>query len=119
MHEAKIASLILQKASKQIEPYAKALRVQNIELAVGKFRNVDIESLRFAFNALRSDFSLLSEAVLDITEVDAHAYCAANLHEYLIDCKNNFACPFCGSGVGRVSSGQELEIRKIKLETEE
>jgi hydrogenase nickel incorporation protein HypA/HybF len=119
MHEAKIASLILQKAAVQAASYEKILKVQKIELAVGKFRNVDVESLQFAFNALKEEFPLLIDAVLDVHEIEAQALCKENGHNYVVDLQKNFACPICGSGVGSLQSGKELEIRKILLETQE
>lgn len=119
MHEAKIASLILQKAALQASSCQNILKVQKIELAVGKFRNVDVESLQFAFNALKEDFPLLIESILEVHEIEPIALCKANGHDYVVDLQKNFACPKCGSGVGSLQSGKELEIQKILLETQE
>ncbi|MCW5821439.1 MAG: hydrogenase maturation nickel metallochaperone HypA [Cyanobacteria bacterium TGS_CYA1] len=119
MHEAKIASLILEKASNKLSLLAYANEVKSIQLAVGKFRNIDTESLSFAFDALKSENRIFERTTLIIDEIEAVAICQKNGHSYSIDFTSGFACPICGGGIGRFESGQELEIRKIQLTSEE
>lgn len=115
MHEAKIASLIIDKAAARVANYAANGKVKNIQLALGKFRNVDVESLQFAFNSLKGEIKSLSEAILDIEEIEARVFCQEQKHSYVLDFQKGICCPECGSGVGKFESGQELEIRKIQL----
>ncbi len=119
MHEAKIASLILEKTAGKVSGYGDGSRVKVIHLAVGKFRNVDIESLQFAFDALKKEIDCLYDALLEIEEIEAVALCDKSKHSYVIELNKGAACPLCGSGVGRFESGQELEIRKIQMESKE
>ncbi|MDX2108381.1 MAG: hydrogenase maturation nickel metallochaperone HypA [Candidatus Melainabacteria bacterium] len=119
MHEAKIASLILEKASNKLSLFADANEVKSIQLAVGKFRNIDTESLNFAFDALKSENRIFERTTLIIDEIEAIAICQENGHSYRIDFTGGFACPICGGGIGKFESGQELEIRKIQLTSEE
>lgn len=118
MHEAKIASLILEKARTKVSLYPDASKVRVIELAIGKFRNVDIESLLFAFDSLKTDYSELSQSKLEIDEIEIKAQCQKNGHDYTVELFKNVSCPQCGSGIGALLSGQELEIRKIQLEAQ-
>lgn len=115
MHEAKIASLILQKAAAKVADYGDNGKVICIQLALGKFRNVDTESLLFAFDSIKGEIKSLSEAVLDIEEIEAKVFCEAAGHGYVLDLQKGVCCPLCGSGVGKFESGQELEIRKVQL----
>lgn len=119
MHEAKIASLILEKASNKLSEFAYVNEVKSIELVVGKFRNIDIESLNFAFDALKSEKKFFEKTILQIEEIDAIAICEKNGHSYAIDFESGFACPLCGAGIDKLRSGQELEIRKIQLLSED
>lgn len=119
MHEAKIASLILEKANSKLSEFSNVEEVKCIELMVGRFRNVDTESLNFAFDALKSEKKFFENTVLKIDEIEAVAICENNGHSYVIEFQNGFACPKCGSGIGTLKSGQELEIRKIQLVSED
>ena len=118
MHEAKIASLILEKADKRLCQFSNIEEVRCIELVVGKFRNIDSESLSFAFDALKGEKKFFEKTILKIEEIDAIALCENNGHAYAIEFRSGFACPICGSGIGSLKSGQELEIRKIQLLSE-
>jgi len=115
MHEAKIASLILNKTNERLSGYEDCKRVELIKIAVGKFRNVDNESLQFAFESLKSDFFYLKEAKLEIEEIEIAVLCEKNEHRYIVDFAHEVRCPECGSGVGKFETGQELEIRKIQI----
>ncbi len=119
MHEAKIASLILEKAALKAAQQSANCDVNEIELAVGSFRNVDAESLLFAFNSLKDEYPNFATANLKIQIIEASALCYSNGHLYHVDLHKNVTCPICGSGIGTLESGQELEIRRIKLEARE
>ncbi|HEY9715693.1 MAG TPA: hydrogenase maturation nickel metallochaperone HypA [Chroococcales cyanobacterium] len=117
MHEAVIASSILNIAVanlKQIAP--ENGRVTAIDLSVGEFRNVEIESLRFAFDNLKLDHPGCESAVLVVNPVTAIGKCSGAGHVYVPRFDSAFRCPECGSGVGTLLAGEELDITNMELQ---
>ena len=107
MHEATIAKSILESAVKRAASFSQ---VVCINVRIGEFRNVDPESLTFSFDCLKQEFSLLLDTELRIDWVPALAHCRENAHNYKPIADQFFACPTCGSGIGNLVAGKELEI---------
>jgi Zn finger protein HypA/HybF involved in hydrogenase expression len=126
MHEGTIAQHILEFAEQRLDkigaqagrPTSDGVNGLNptVCIAVGEFRNVDPESLTLAFDAMKSDYLGLRQAVLQIELVEAKARCLAGKHEYRPRPSDLFQCPVCSSGIGTMLTGEELEMRNVKLE---
>jgi Zn finger protein HypA/HybF involved in hydrogenase expression len=127
MHEASIAFAILSKTAEALSRrFAAELdagapiscqptpRVTGINVDIGEFRNVDPESLTFAFDSLRKDLPELEEACLKINFIEARAVCTKN-HEYRPSPASFFACTTCGGGLETMLRGEELNITGIEL----
>lgn len=125
MHEATIAQFILEK-SRQIsrreiakidesEEAEDQLVIANVCIRVGEFRNVELESLVFAFDALKKDDFLTEQASLEIEFIRMVALCK-NGHRYHPDAEDFFACPECNQGIETILEGKELEITNVKME---
>ncbi len=133
MHEASVASAILKRAtaiaesstlsgdkkliaSEQSERQESNFEIVKIEINVGEFRNIDAESLQFAFSALRKDFRHTKNTELKIVSIKALASCADMEHKYIPCPSNYFSCTVCGAGIGSLLSGEELDIVDIEIE---
>jgi len=109
MHEAAIAQSILERVSER----AVSL-VRSITIEIGGFRNVDPESLTFAFSALKENYYHLKEASLIIKMVAPKAVCAMK-HEYEPKMEDAFRC-VCGEGIAELVQGNELNIVEFTAE---
>lgn len=117
MHEASIADAILQTASAKLLTTPEALQVTKVRVSVGEFRNVDPESLQFAFDNMKSQYEGMADCQLEIETVNAEATCQSNEHSYHPQFENAFCCQICGSGIGRMIRGEELNIVSVRMET--
>lgn len=116
MHEASIADAILQSGSARLSATPDALQVTRMRVSVGEFRNVDPESLLFAFDNMKSLYKGMGACQLEIEHVAAEASCQTNEHSYHPQFENSFCCQICGNGIGRMISGEELNIMSVRME---
>lgn len=113
MHEVGI----IESAMTLVERHAAehhAQRVERVVLRVGALAGVEIESLRFAFEAVVPN-TIAAGAVLDIEEVPAGIYCAACQTEFTATGSYIFTCPHCGALAAEVRHGRELELSRIEM----
>jgi hydrogenase nickel incorporation protein HypA/HybF len=113
MHEMGIAMEIIDIATASIPADLKDVRVERINLKVGKLAAVVADSLRFCFQIAAQD-TPLCHADLNIEEVPIVARC--------MDCNNEwtiiqpvFKCRQCNSGSIEIISGRELDINSIEI----
>ncbi len=139
MHEAAVAHAILRRALQTVYPPSSAkddlvrcssridenagalekepdINVIRILIDVGEFRNIDPESLEFAFTALRKEFASTRNAKLEIRPVKALAICTIHEHEYHPTPDQYFSCTSCGGGIKKLILGEELNIVSIEIE---
>jgi len=134
VHEAAIAIAILRRAAEALsrqfeteigkaglgtndgitEHTDELPKVSSIQVNVGEFRNVDPESLDFAFQSLRKDFKYAEDARLKINRIDAIAKCTSG-HTYSPKPDKYYACTTCGAGIDKLVNGEELEIKSFEL----
>ncbi len=115
MHEATIAESILKIAARKLSENPEADAVGSIELRIGEFRNVEMESLAFAFDSLKGLYKGFGGCMLYCNTVKAAAVCRRFGHKYHPDFSLSYCCPDCGSGIGKLIKGEELEIVKLSL----
>ncbi|HEY9732580.1 MAG TPA: hydrogenase maturation nickel metallochaperone HypA [Drouetiella sp.] len=117
MHEASIARAILQSATSKLNSTPNAVQLKLVQIEVGEFSNVDSESLQFAFDNMRELFQGASACELQIDAIQAQAICQNHNHLYRPDFEHAFCCTICGSGIGKLLRGEELNIINMRLET--
>lgn len=112
MHEMSLAESILQIAEDTARANG-ASRVSLVLLEVGKLAGVEIEALRFCFDAA-SRTSLAAGAALVIEQPDGSAWC--------LPCGGTVPlssladpCPECGSHQLQVTGGTELRVREVEI----
>lgn len=91
-----------------------ATRVARIVLRIGTLSGVDIDSLRFAFEALAPD-TVAAEAVLEIESVRARAHCAPCDTDFDATTGFIFTCPRCRAFSSDVRAGRELDLTRLEF----
>jgi len=116
MHEMGIAMQVVEIAKGAIPKDIKDVRIEKVNLKIGKLSSVVPDSLRFCFEIITKD-TPLSGAELYIEEIPVVAQCK--------DCNTMwtitgpvFRCEKCKNGNINILSGQELEISSIEISDE-
>ena len=113
MHEMSLAEGVLQI----VEDAAKTQnfhRVKTVWLEIGQLAGVEVEAMRFCFDAVVRD-SIAQDAKLEIIETPGQAWC---LHcAEVVQVQALFdACPKCGSHQIQVTGGNEKRVKELDVE---
>lgn len=113
MHEASIAQNILNIAI-DTATQNNARVIKKIFVKIGKLAAVDIESLLFAYDALKEG-TIAENSTLVVDEVSIQGECLdcgyiSTYEDYFFSCKN------CNSLNVKIISGEELNITEIEVE---
>lgn len=113
MHELSLCENILQVLEQQAESQ-QYHKVKTVWLEIGALACVEIDALRFSFDAVVQG-SIAEQAKLEIIEIPGQAWCTA--------CQRNVAvqqlydlCPHCGSYHLQVNSGDQMRIKELEVE---
>lgn len=113
MHEVGI----IESALATVLDYARAAdaaRVHRIRMRVGTLAGVDVDALRFAFDAVTAG-TPADGAALDIDIVPATARCGTCQKDFTPASGFIFACPVCCALSGELRQGRELELSRIEM----
>ncbi|MEI6106180.1 MAG: hydrogenase maturation nickel metallochaperone HypA [Opitutae bacterium] len=113
MHEVGIMQSALDAIRDQAEKH-HATRVTRIVLRIGALAGVDLEALRFAYEAL-SPGTVAQDAALEIEAVPARAHCVGCDREFGVERGFIFKCPTCGEYSGDIRTGRELGIARLEF----
>jgi hydrogenase nickel incorporation protein HypA/HybF len=113
MHEMGIAMQIVEIATASIPDKMDNVRVEKVNLKVGKLAAVVPQSLRFCFEIIARD-TPLAGAKLNIEEMPVVARCRECDHTWNIT-GSIFTCEKCNSGLIDILSGRELDIESIEI----
>ena len=117
MHEATIAQSILQIAALKLLETGSSDIALKVRVKIGQFRNVDGDSLSFAFDSLKGAYPGLKTCQLETQAVAAEAWCRTDRHRYNPCIENAFCCEQCGSGIGKIIYGEELDFVELITES--
>jgi len=95
------------------------VKVTRIKLVVGKMSMALPDSLRFAFDVLKSTDDLLQAAVLEIEEQDVVGRCRQCQTEFAVGSGYRLVCPGCGSMSVEIISGRQLYVDNYEGEEED
>jgi len=113
MHEMSLAEGILQI----VEDHAKSQgfrRVSAVVLEIGQLAGVEVEALRFAFDAVTRD-SVAEGAELQIVDVPGRAWCLGCSESVPITQLYD-ECPRCGGFQLQVTGGSEMRVKELAVE---
>jgi hydrogenase nickel incorporation protein HypA/HybF len=113
VHELGIAMQIIEIVESALPADVKNVRVERVNLKIGKLSSVVPDSLRFCFDIAIRD-TPLAGAELVIEEIPVKARCNVCHNEWAIS-ETVFSCPKCDHGDIHILSGQELNIESIEI----
>lgn len=119
MHEAAIAKSILEIVQQRLLSIGAKANAQSVSVIFGEFRNVEPESVAFAFDSMKQFFPGSQTCRLAIKTIAAVAKCRDNLHTYHPQAGQAYQCPTCGSGIGDLLQGEELDVVNVVVELED
>jgi len=113
MHEMSLAEGVLQL----VEDAARAQdfsRVTAVWLEIGELSGVEVEAMKFCFDAVVRD-SIAEGARLEIIATPGSGWCmqcskTVPMHEVFGE------CPDCGSHQMQVSGGTEMRVKELEVE---
>jgi hydrogenase nickel incorporation protein HypA/HybF len=113
MHELSIAANILELAEDEAKQ-AGCQTITEIELEIGTLAGVELEALRFGFEAV-SKGSMAQDAGLNIITTQAKAKCSGcgalfPVHSYFDP------CPKCDFNLNSIEQGEELRMVAVNVE---
>jgi hydrogenase nickel incorporation protein HypA/HybF len=113
MHEMSLAEGVLQI----IEDYAARdpfQRVKSVVLEIGELSTVEVEALKFCFDAVVRD-SIAEGAQLEIERVPGTGFCMPCGESVPIAALYD-ACPRCGSHQVQATGGTEMRVKELQVE---
>lgn len=113
MHEMSLCESILQiiEDEAQRQGFRRVIRVR---LEIGRLSGVEIEAMRFGFDAVTRD-TLADGATLEIIELPGIAWCLPCGREVEVGQRFD-ACPLCGSYQLQVVGGDQMQIKDLEVE---
>lgn len=113
MHEMSLAEGVLQiiEDYREREPFSA---VRSVVLEIGELSTVEVESLRFCFDAVVRD-SVAQGAVLEIQRVPGTAFCMPCGKSITIQTLYD-PCPECGSYQVQPTGGTEMRVKELQVE---
>lgn len=113
MHEMGIALQIVEIATASLPQDLKDIRVEKINLKIGKLAAVVPSSLRFCFEVVTKD-TLFSGSELNIEAVAVVVQCRQCGSRWTVE-GPDFSCKTCQNGAVDIFSGRELEITSLEV----
>ena len=113
MHEMSLCEGILQVLEEQASAQGFA-RVNCVWLEIGALSGVEIEAMRFGFDAVMKG-SLANGARLEIIRLPGRAWCMQCAKPVEVAQRYD-ACPDCGGVQLQVTGGDEMRIKELEVE---
>jgi len=114
MHEMALAEGILRIIEDQAATSGFE-RVRRVRVEVGRLAGVEIEALRFSFDAVTNN-SVAQSAVLEIVDTPGQGWC--------MDCGTTVeiaalydACPRCGGYQVHATGGMEMRVLDLEVDS--
>ncbi len=117
MHEMGIAMQVVEIAIASIPAGMEDVKIEKVNLKVGKLSAVVPDSLRFCFEIVAQD-TPLCDAKLHIEEIPVVVRCDDCNTQVAIS-EPAFTCQKCNSGNVNLISGRELDIESIEVAQED
>ena len=112
MHELSLAESVREIVDETARAHG-AERVLSVRLEIGALAQVEIEAMRFAFDVVKRG-SLADQAVLEIVQTDATAWCMPCGTAVSI-AGHGHACPQCGGYQLQVTGGDRMRVMDIQI----
>ncbi len=112
MHEMSLCENVLQV----LEDHARSqgfAQVKTVWLEIGELSGVEVEAMRFCFDAVVRD-TLADGARLEIIAIPGRAWCLDCAKEVAVSQRFD-VCPHCGGYHLQVTGGEEMRIKELEV----
>lgn len=113
MHEMSLAEGVLQLMEDAAASQGFG-RVKTVWLEIGQLAAVEVEAMRFCFDAVTRG-SLAEGAALEIVELPGQGWCMKCAATVPIS-EQFGACPQCGSHQVQATGGTEMRVKELEVE---
>lgn len=113
MHEMALAEGVLQIVEENAAKQGYH-RVRTVVLEIGRLSHVEVDSLRFCFDAVTRG-GIADGATLEIVEVPGQAWCLQCSETVAIDTLYD-PCPRCGGYQRTLTGGDEMRVKELEVE---
>ncbi|MDF1593285.1 MAG: hydrogenase maturation nickel metallochaperone HypA [Desulfobacterales bacterium] len=113
MHEMGIALQIMEIARSSLPTGSEDVRIEKVNLKIGKLAAVVPSSLRFCFEVVSKD-TPFAGSTLDIKEVPVVVKCRSCRNEWTV-IGPDFRCKTCPDGEVDIVTGREIEIISLEV----
>ena len=113
MHEMSLSEGVLQLIEQNAQAQGFS-RVMAVQLEIGELAGVDVEAMRFSFDAVTRG-TLAEAARLEILAAPGEAWCMPCGHAVHIAHRVE-PCPDCGSHQLQVTGGNEMLLKSLEVE---
>lgn len=113
MHEMSLMEEMLHiiESNAKTQGYS---RVRTVILEIGKLAGVEVEALRFVFEAV-TDGSISEGAILEIEEPQGLGWCAECERESPVETRYD-TCPLCGKVPLKITGGTEMRVKALDVD---
>jgi hydrogenase nickel incorporation protein HypA/HybF len=115
MHEVSIAAGMIGELIR-IANENNAKKVLTVNLKIGQMSGIVTDSLKFAFDACKLEYPILSSTAINIEEVPLVYECNNCRNKFQTDSVLFPCCPDCKSYGLKVLSGEEMNIENLEVE---
>jgi len=114
MHEFGIAQNIIDIVLDKLKEENVSKKVERVSFRYGQLNQIIPETLRFNFDMLKEENSLLKSARLEIEVEPIHVECSGCGKSFVLT-EPNFLCEICKTPLS-VISGDEMRVDSIDVE---
>ena len=113
MHEMSLCESVLQIVEEEAARQ-RFSKVKWLQLEIGTLAGVEVEAMRFCFDAVSRN-SVLEGAALDIVQPVGQAWCMQCAKTLPLR-ERYQPCPECGGYQLQVTGGDEMQIKELEVE---
>ncbi|HCS13786.1 MAG: hydrogenase maturation nickel metallochaperone HypA [Zetaproteobacteria bacterium CG06_land_8_20_14_3_00_59_53] len=113
MHEMSLCEGVVQLIEDQTRKQGFT-KVSTVWLEIGALAGVEIEAMRFSFDAVAKD-TVADGARLEIIEIAGRARCPACKQTVQVTARYD-ACPECGHYPLEILAGEEMRISELEVQ---
>ena len=112
MHEMSLAEGVVQVLEENATKQGYS-QVKKVWLEIGHLSTVEIDSMRFCFEAVTRN-TLAENAELEIIEVPGMGVCLSCSKD--VEIQNRFdPCPACGEYMVQITGGTEMRVKELEV----
>jgi hydrogenase nickel incorporation protein HypA/HybF len=113
MHEMSLCESVIQLIEQQADEQGFT-KVTTVCLEIGALAGVEIEAMRFCFDAIAKD-TVADAAKLEIIHVQGRAECPACKHQTQVSARFDL-CPECGHYPLNILAGEDMQIKELEVQ---